>query len=357
MVIVTATATLLAFRLAMALAFALVMIAAFSYLSFRLLPRKAEGVSVEPRRIAAFKLEKSRITLRLRIVGKSWLNLRILSVRMPQGVDCEIEFVDNQTSRVLARPRYAGRFSGFGVEIELSDPLGIFAETEEINVAEFAVEAFPLALLAPARRLMLPAITMGELPAGRRGTGQEVYSVEAYQPAMDTRDILWKRVAQMPDESLVAKAGESNVLKELKVGLIEVADRGAERPRWMDEVTESVAQLGKSLLEIGIQVVVLKPTSQGRLKTSAVDIGSLTRSVMEMWKGDPGTKGLEAVLGESDIIIAGTKEFDILALSKVIGSKPTLLIADGGPVRKSGGRTVVKSGPESIDKLLMLVFA
>ncbi|TLY15050.1 MAG: hypothetical protein E6K86_07055, partial [Thaumarchaeota archaeon] len=192
-------------KITLALSFALSVIAAVSLLILRLSRGDVAVLSVQPQRLRAFKLERAVLTLnvtrarRRRWMG--WLSLRVDKVRMPGGVDADFRAVSQTAVEVTAIPRYAGRYRGLGAKYELNDPLGIFGEFGEAEFEDFTIDVLPLSLLAPAQRVVIPAVTMGEKPAGRRGAAQELYAIDEYHPFAETKEILWKRAAaRTPDE-------------------------------------------------------------------------------------------------------------------------------------------------------------
>src|SRR2546426_1081849 len=188
---------------------------------------RTESSLTSPRRsgIRGLTLNVTRARRRRRWMG--WLSLRVDTVRMPGGVDASFRAVSQTAVEVTAIPRYAGRYRGLGAKYELNDPLGIFGEFGEAEFEDFTIDVLPLALLAPARSVVIPAVTMGEKPAGRRGAAQELYAIDEYHPFAETKEILWKRAgARTPDERLLIRVREANVPRALKIGLLEAVERG-----------------------------------------------------------------------------------------------------------------------------------
>ncbi|TLY10520.1 MAG: hypothetical protein E6K84_08865, partial [Thaumarchaeota archaeon] len=212
-------------KITLALSFALSVIAAVSLLTLRLSRGDVAVLSVQPQRLRAFKLERAVLTLnvtraRRRRWWMGWLSLRVDTVRMPGGVDASFRAVSQTAVEFTAIPRYAGKYRGLGAKYELNDPLGIFGEFGEAEFEDFTIDVLPLALLAPARGVVIPAVTMGEKPAGRRGAAQELYAIDEYHPFAETKEILWKRAAaRTPDERLLIRVREANIPRSLKIGL------------------------------------------------------------------------------------------------------------------------------------------
>ena len=349
-------------KITLALSFALSVIAAVSLLTLRLSRRDVAVLSVQPQRLRAFKLERAVLTLnvtrarRRRWMG--WLSLRVDTVRMPGGVDADFRAVSQTAVEVTAIPRYAGRYRGLGAKYELNDPLGIFGEFGEAEFEDFTIDVLPLALLAPARRVVIPAVTMGEKPAGRRGAAQELYAIDEYHPFAETKEILWKRAAaRTPDERLLIRVREANVPRSLKIGLLEAVERGSGRPVWMDSTTEAVAAIGMILLRGGTEVEVLRSSPGGVAHLSASNPDELANLVVEMWTPVDASH-LPDVATEADFLVTGLEELDRTAVSEAARGKPSLLVLGGpGSPPRMTGRTTVYTGAESVVRVVSEVLA
>ena len=351
-------------KITLALSFALSVIAAVSLLVLRLSRGDVAVLSVQPQRLRAFKLERAVLTLnvtraRRRRRWMGWLSLRVDTVRMPGGVDASFRAVSQTAVEVTAIPRYAGRYRGLGAKYELNDPLGIFGEFGEAEFEDFTIDVLPLALLAPARSVVIPAVMMGEKPAGRRGAAQELYAIDEYHPFAETKEILWKRAAaRTPDERLLIRVREANIPKSLKIGLLEAAERGSGRPVWMDSTTEAVAAIGIILLRGGTEVEVLRSSPGGVAHLRASNPDELANLVVEMWTPiDPSH--LPDVATEADFLVTGLEELDRTAVSEAARGKPSLLVL-GGPgssPRRMTGRTTVYTGAESVVRVVSEVLA
>ena len=349
-------------KITLALSFALSVIAAVSLLTLRLSRRDVAVLSVQPQRLRAFKLERAVLTLnvtrarRRRWMG--WLSLRVDTVRMPGGVDASFRAVSQTAVEVTAIPRYAGRYRGLGAKYELNDPLGIFGEFGEAEFEDFTIDVLPLALLAPARRVVIPAVTMGEKPAGRRGAAQELYAIDEYHPFAETKEILWKRAAaRTPDERLLIRVREANVPRSLKIGLLEAVERGSGRPVWMDSTTEAVAAIGMILLRGGTEVEVLRSSPGGVAHLSASNPDELANLVVEMWTPVDASH-LPDVATEADFLVTGLEELDRTAVSEAARGKPSLLVLGGpGSPPRMTGRTTVYTGAESVVRVVSEVLA
>ena len=350
-------------KITLALSFALSVIAAVSLLALRLSRGDVAVLSVQPQRLRAFKLERAVLTLnvtraRRRRRWMGWLSLRVDTVRMPGGVDASFRAVSQTAVEVTAIPRYAGRYRGLGAKYELNDPLGIFGEFGEAEFEDFTIDVLPLALLAPARGVVIPAVTMGEKPAGRRGAAQELYAIDEYHPFAETKEILWKRAAaRTPDERLLIRVREANIPRSLKIGLLEAVERGSGRPVWMDSTTEAVAAIGMILLRGGTEVEVLRSSPGGVARLSASNPDELANLVVEMWTPIDASH-LPDVATEADFLVTGLEELDRTAVSEAARGKPSLLVLGGpGSPPRMTGRTTVYTGAESVVRVVSEVLA
>lgn len=357
----TVASALLDLKITLALSFALSVIAAFSLLTLRLSRGDVAVLSVQPRRLRVFKLERAVLTLNLKRAGRrmGWLSLRVDTIRMPGGVEANFKAVSQTAVEVTVIPRYAGRHRGLGAKYELNDPLGIFAEFGEAEFEDFTIDVLPHALLAPAQRVIIPAVTMGEKPAGRRGAAQELYAIDEYHPFAETKEILWKRAAaRTPDERLLVRVREANIPRSLKIGLIEAVERGSGRPAWMDSATEAVAAIGSILLRAGTEVEVLRPSSGGVARLRASNLGELGDLVVEMWTSIDASH-LPEVTTEADFLVTGLEELERRAVSEAARKKPSLLILEGSETshRRMAERVIVYSGAESVVRVVSEVLA
>ena len=339
------------------------MIAAVSLLTLRLSREDVAVLSVQPRRLRVFKLERAGLTLnvkRARNRRMAGLSLRVNTIKMPGGVEVSFKSVGQTAVEVTAIPRYAGRYRGLGAKYELNDPLGIFGEFGEAEFEDFTIDVLPLALLEPAQRVVIPAVTRGEKPAGRRGAAQELYAIDEYHPFAETKEILWKRAAaRTPDEPLLVRVREANIPRSLKIGLLEAVERGSGRPVWMDSATEAIAEIGIVLLRAGTEVEVLRSSSGGVARLRASNLGELANLVVEMWTSIDTSHLLE-VTTEADFLVAGLEELERRAVSEAARKKPSLLILDegsGSSPRRMTERTIVYSGAESVVRVVSEVLA
>ena len=338
------------------------MIAAVSLLTLRLSRGDVAVLSVHPERMRVFKLERAVLTLNVKSAmrRKGWLSLRVETVRMPEGLEVGFRAVSQTAVEVTAIPHYAGKYRGLGVKYQLNDPFGIFGEFGEVEFEDFTIDVLPLALLAPAQKVVIPAVTMGEKPAGRRGAAQELYAIEEYHPFAETKEILWKRAAaRTPDERLLVRVREANIPRSLKVGLLEAVERGSGRAVWMDSTTEAIAAIGIILLHAGTEIEVLRSSSGGVARLRASNVDKLADLVVEMWMSIDASH-LPEVTSEADFLVTGLGELDRRVVSEAARGKPSLLILGGGPgssPRRMTGRTVVYTGAESVLRVVSEVLA
>ena len=80
-----------------------------------------------------------------------------------------------------------------------------------------------------------------------------------YHPSLDTRDILWKRVARATDGTIHVRVREANIRKTVSIGIAVESHSDEERVRRMDLISEAIAQIGIKLLPLGTAVEVELP--------------------------------------------------------------------------------------------------
>ena len=232
---------------------------------------------------------------------------------------------------------YAGRYERLELSVGFADPLGLFRREERVKPQNFTVEVLPLSILASPSRSMLFALTSGETPIGSRGSGQEFYGIEQYGGAIDSKDILWRRVAKTSDEAIVSRVREANVPHSLRVCLIEGAD--GDKTVWMDTVTEGLGRIGMTLIRLGMALEVTVQTRDGVVSQVATTIDGLVELVVGVWKerGVPEAVGDAAMDADVVIVSSGAmKNQEVYSLSE---SKSTLIVLDAGRPVALGARS------------------
>jgi len=233
--------------------------------------------------------------------------------------------------------------------------------------SEFVLDTLPLSLLAPVIPRRLTIFGFGDQTTGYPGPGQELYGLDEYHSAGDTKDIIWKRVAKSPDETLVARVREANVKDVVRVGVIQFAERGDDRAEWVDKLCEALGYIGKEVLEMGVNLMVLyhsppevamldtgkieEERSLGLTQARATDLKEAAEVVMAC-SVVFGSKEIETVVGNSDLVITGLKELEDKKMAKVIAEKPMLLIYEEALPSTFGDRSVVYTGKENLFPLV-----
>ena len=278
-------------------------------------------VNAEPSKVRTFKHESRPASLKFRARGSRWVRLQSLTLQPPFGLEGVVSQVDPSSAELTLKPAYSGRFEGFSLKTQTTDVLGLFLRENEVKL-NLVLESLPRALLAEARPLAVFPMVAGETPAGRGGSGQELYSIEQYQPSIDPRDILWKLVAKSTydDGTVPVRVREANIRRAVSIGVVVGWDSSDERVKRMDLVAEAVAQIGKQLLvaRTGLEIQALLP--DGSYRTRVSNLAQLADASVGMWTRQTENK-LQALILKSDLMIIGPKEF----------TGDERLVATGGP--------------------------
>lgn len=341
--------------LALALSLTLSVVAVMSLVALRSTPQGTLEVSLSPRSPRGFKGEVQEVVVKLGSPRRRWGIPRLVSVAPPKGVEVTFERVGEGTYRLLFQTKFAGRFTGLTTRVEMPDAFALFSRVEESVNAGFVIDSLPTGLLVPMPVVGLSAVSLGDSPAGSRGQGQEFFSVELYDPSNDVRDIIWRRVASMPDDKLVVRLKEANIPEVLRVGFVETEQRGDGLPRWMDLVTEAMARVARSIMGAGVRVRIV--SERGR-STSSFEVSSLARladAVMEVWTTAAPETHREGSLGDSDIIITGTKELSNPTVALMVSRTPSVVISEERSEGTIGANAVVYTGKEDVGRIVQTV--
>ncbi len=187
-------------------------------------------------------------------------------------------------------------------------PGGLFARETVVQLDEFVLESLPSSLRAPARQILISPISLGDIPAGRRGGGQEMHAVEEYHPGLDAKDLIWRRVAQSPTEELVSRSRESSIRRSVSLGITLAWKSEESRAVLLDLAAEALAQVSKSLLDLGIAVRI-SFVSHGRITSiESSSLAELAESILTMTAADNGGIAPEAI-STSDVVLAEKENF------------------------------------------------
>lgn len=324
------------------------MMAAVSLLALVLSSWMTE-VTAEPSKVRTFKNESGPASLRFRARGSRWVRLQSLTLQPPFGLEGVVKQVDSSSAELTLRPAYSGKFEGFSLKTQTTDVLGLFLRENEVKL-NLVLESLPRALLAEARPLAVFPMVAGETPAGRGGSGQELYSIEQYQPSIDPRDILWKLVAKSTydDGTVPVRVREANIRRAVSIGVAVSWDSDDERVKRMDLVAEAVAQMGKQLLmaRTSLDIHVLLPDGSFRARVSSMP--QLADASVRMWTRQSEDK-LRPLLLKSDLMIVGPKEFTgEEPLAATGGSKLSVLVSEKPISSGRLGATHVFTGKEDL---------
>ncbi|MDG6902546.1 MAG: hypothetical protein JRM80_11400 [Nitrososphaerota archaeon] len=335
----------------MALGFALAVVTLFSLLRVAAYPREAFALTVNQSRSRAFKGEKASMELLL-ASGRASPVAELEVVSFPDGLEVAME--GEGPRRVLtATSRYAGVFTGLKVRVGFTEPLALFSRTE-VRELELSFEFLPASLLERREPLMVSAAILGDYPAGRRGFGQEFYSVEVYAPSSSSKDILWKRFAKLPGDVLMSRVGEANIPERLTVCFMEPRDKDERRtPRWMDLASEAIARVGLSVISTGTKLRLIHTVDGSSTSAEAKDVGELASALVGLW-GDHGPKDrTKDGPASADLIIAPESEASTPEVMGAVMEKPAVLLAWGS--QRKGARVagvVFFTGQEDVSGLV-----
>ncbi|MDA4127693.1 MAG: DUF58 domain-containing protein [Thaumarchaeota archaeon] len=315
---------------------------------------KLSSATIAPARIRSFKHEKAAATLRLGSFRSKLVGSRRFVVVTPHGLECAVgEFREGSGALVL-EPSRAGRFENLSLKLFDEDILGLFGRETVVQLDGFVLESLPSSLRAPALPILVSPISLGDIPAGRRGGGQELHMVEQYHPGLDAKDVIWRRVAQSPTEELVSRTRESSIRRSVTLGIALAWKSDESRAVLLDLAAEALGQIAKPLLDLGI-VVRISFVSQSRISSFdssshaevAEAILGLTDIDNDGFVGEP--------ISASDIVIAEKVNFfekRQLALSR---TGPVLLISETTAYPHEEDKTFVFTGKEDLTALVEAV--
>lgn len=329
------------------------------------------SVSMEGGHVRTLKGEEYETVLGVESRGSGWIGSIPTAFKIDTGQLVKIDPLGEGRVRLKFLGRYAGRTEGVKVGISLSDPLKLLSRLDETVYADFVLDTLPLSLLAPVSPRKITVHGFGEQPTGYPGPGQELYGLEEYRPTMDTKDIIWKRVAKSPDEKLIARQREASVRDMVRVGVVRFADRGATKSQWTDSLCEALGQLGSEVLEMRASVVfhfISRQHVQNRVASVtgeenllgmshmvADNPDELAEAVMSCSVAVP-SREVENVIKESDFVVTGLKELEDDRFTSMMAEKPLLLIREEAKVYPSSSdRSVVWAGRDSLFPLIRKV--
>jgi uncharacterized protein (DUF58 family) len=353
--VVTLIGASASFGWGLALGFSLALVSLASVLTLSALPKGAMELTVGPVQKRTFKGAEVSTSLTIGTVsGKDVAQLELAVV--PEGLDASIS--GEGASRLLrASSRFAGVFGGLKVTVGVRDPLRIFVRKETYDLA-LAFEFLPTYLLARREPLRVSAAMLGDYPAGRGGFGQEFYSAEVYTPSSPSRDIMWKRQAKMPNDSLMVRVGEANIPEKLTVCFIERREvQGRSAPWWMDLASEALARVGLPVVASGTTLRLLHILEEKTTVAEARDPSELASLLVGLWRHDEAKEHTDSDPSEADIVVAREVETKDPRTFKLVLEKPSVILSGGNRSAALGSSVVFFTGHEDVSGLVARVLS
>jgi hypothetical protein len=332
------------------LGFLLAVVAAESLVLLSL--ARISSASIIPTRVRTFKHERAAATLVVGSVRSKLVGSRRFVLVTPYGLECAMgEFREGSRTLTL-EPSKAGRFENLSLKLVDEDVLGLFARENVVQLDGFVLESLPSSLRAPAHQIFVSPISLGDIPAGRRGGGQEMLTVEEYHPGLDAKDLIWRRVAQSPTEELVSRSRESSIRRSVSLGIVLAWKSEESRVILLDLAAEALGQASKSLLDLGIAVRI-SYVSKGRISTTeSSSLAELAESMLAMTAADNGGFTAETI-SSSDVVIAEKESFFAQRRSQWLSrTGPVLLISLTPSSRFGGDKVFVFTGREDLTDLV-----
>jgi uncharacterized protein (DUF58 family) len=360
-------ADLLNIRLLEVLGISLAAMGAISAAIFQFAVEGGANVSVEGGPMKNFKGEEYDVVLTVESRATEWIGSMPPAVKIETAELIKTEPLTEGKARLRFLGTYAGRAEDVEVGISLTDPLRLFSRLQHVAYGDFVSDTLPLSLLAPSLPLRLTTFGFGDQPTGYPGPGHELYGLDEYHSG-DTKDIIWKRVAKSPDETLTARVREANVKEVVRVGVVQFVERkGEDRAAWIDVLCEALGFIGREVFEMGSAFTVLyhsepktrrgaskgaegAPPTAGLTQARATDVVELAEAVMSC-SAASGSRDVERVVSNSDFVITGLRELEDEKMARLISEKPMLLIseeASSSPPSTFADRSMIYTGKENL---------
>lgn len=299
-------------------------------------------LSSEGGHVRIMKGDEYETVLAVESRGTGWIGSTPTSFSVETGQLLKVEpLPDGMRIRLRFVGTWAGRCQGVRVGVSFTDPLRLFNRLDQTLTTQLVLDTMPLSLLTPEVQRRLKVIGYGERSSGYSGQGQELYKLDEYNPGY-TKDIAWRRVAESPDEALLARVREANVRDVVRVGIVRFAEReGDERAAWTDMLCEALGEVGRDVLETGASVVFLyhspprdsnrgsemseEERLRGLTSAAAEDIDELAEAVMSCSVAS-GSRDVDWVVAESDLLVTGLRELEDERVASVVARRPLLLV-------------------------------
>ncbi|MDG6988224.1 MAG: hypothetical protein JRN21_02750 [Nitrososphaerota archaeon] len=309
---------------------------------------------MESARVRAFKGEEIMVPLRVKTGSVS---ARMDLVTVPDGLEAEIKGEGKERS-LVARSRYAGVYTGLKARVEIADPLEILARSEVKEVG-IVCEFLPTSLLGTGEPIRVSATRLGDLPAGRGGSGQEFYAAEVYTTSRSAKDIMWKRHARTPDELLLVRTGEANIPERMNLWFYE-EEEGEEKkrtPARMDLASEAIARVGLPVVSTGTKLRV-RHIHRGRATlTEAKDREGLADLVAKLWEDEAAAGVAAESPSQADMVITSEEAAHSPEVMGLVMNRPSVLLVWGEGRGMKGSSVVFFSGHEDLSSLVGMVLS
>lgn len=356
MALASLAASFASFSWGLALGFSLAVVVMVSLVLLLAYPKTELELEASSSRSRAFKGEQ--VVTSVRLGSRRRLPLAMLELlSFPEGL--EVTVGGEGDAKVLeARSAFAGVYSGVTLMVGILDPLGIFSR-KEVHELKVTYEFLPTFLLARREALRLAATILGDYPAGRSGFGQEFYSAEVYSTSSNSKDIMWKRQAKMPNESLMVRVGEANIPEQLSLCFVERKELDPrKRARWMDLASEAIARVGLPVISSGITLKMVHVRSDGTAVSEARDAGELASLVMGIWEDGKAGNSAADEPARADMVITAEEETQSPETMKLVLDKPSIILRWGKSRRDVLGTDVIFfTGTEDVSNLVARVLS
>jgi hypothetical protein len=344
------------------LALTLAAVALISFLIVFSITRYNTRVVMEPTKLRGFKNDRLSTSAVLVSTRARWVNSKLSAVRSQAGIEAQFELSEG-LARIYVISRYAGRFSSFTLQFEVRDILNLFSKRIQTVAADLTFDSLPLSLLAPIPHSRPMPLALGERSGKSPGSSLELYSIEEYRPFSETKNILWKKVARMPDERLLVRVRDSSIPKVIRIGFIQKAKRNLRsKLEWIDLVCEAIGMMGNSLMAVGCTVEILHAAKESTSSVSIHEVTSLedlASAIMELSESpelSPDLESLFKILDQTDIAVCGAGELEERQLALPLSKLPALVVAErGASPFLLGQKAMMYSGVEDVRKLVSKV--
>ncbi len=335
----------------LALALTLAIVALVCFLIVRSVSEFNTVLVFDPSRLSSFKGEEAQTKVHVQLLRARWVRAGVGAVESPSGVESKFTISAENTLSIRMKTRYAGRFEGFAVRLQVTDILNLFSKEIATLYADFRLDSLPVSLLAPIPTSKPMPLTLGESSTRSPGSSLELYALDQYQPYSETKNVLWKRVARMPDERLIVRVRESSIPRLIRIGFIAIDNRfrdltlsekvdqqeavGTSELFWKDMICESLGAIGNLILSLGCEIEIShtgeKEEKPGIVSETVNDFGDLAGAIMNLWEAPENgerNENLFEVIAMSDIIICGMRDLADESIAPAVSRKPALVISE-----------------------------